>query len=106
MISEEKNNGPNFTLWDIPFSFSASAPLAGNWRRQAKLRIACFLRVSVRDQGSIVRWAGSFLNHKGFMAGPGAHAQECGWFGQLCSSWVSGQREQMGRELLFEHRIL
>jgi hypothetical protein len=37
IISQEKNNEPNFTLRDIPFSFSASAPLADDWRRQAKL---------------------------------------------------------------------
>ena len=30
------------------------------------------------------------------MAGPGAHAQEYGWFGQLCSLWVCRQREKMG----------
>jgi hypothetical protein len=36
-ISKEKNNEPNLALWDIPFSFSASAPLADDWRRQAKL---------------------------------------------------------------------
>src|SRR6185503_13788318 len=83
-ISKEKNNEPNFTLRDIRFSFSASAPLADDWRRQAKLSIACFFGLACAMKAALRECAGSSPNHNGFKAGPGAHAQEYEWFGQLC----------------------
>jgi len=82
-------------------TFGSPFPLRRRWQTigavKRNFESLAFFGLACAMKAALCEWAGSFPNHNSFKAGPGAHAQQYEWFGQLCFLWVCDQREQMGR---------
>jgi hypothetical protein len=79
-------------------TFHSPFPLRRRWQAigavKRNFESLAFFGLACAMKAALCEWAGSFPNHNGFKAGPGAHAQEYEWFGQLCfyGSAVKGNK--------------